>query len=102
MATLTKNAILVTVRDRAKRKKIWDHKGYKSQITNICLKIKKAALTNNAILVMVRDRAKQIYIWDHKGFRRQITNIFKNSKFYIKNSNGRLDQKCYHGNVKEI
>ena len=35
MAALTKNAISVTVRDRAKRAKIWDHKGYKSQITNI-------------------------------------------------------------------
>ena len=35
MAALTKNAILVTVTDRAKRTKIWDHKGYKSQITNI-------------------------------------------------------------------
>ena len=35
MAALSKNAILVTVRDRAKRTKIWDHKGYKSQITNI-------------------------------------------------------------------
>ena len=32
MAALTKNAILVTVRDRAKRTKILDHKG---QITNI-------------------------------------------------------------------
>ena len=35
MADLTKNAIFVTGRDRAKRTKIWDHKGYKSQITNI-------------------------------------------------------------------
>ena len=33
MAALTKNAISVTVRDRAKRTKIWDHKGYLSQIT---------------------------------------------------------------------
>ena len=33
MAALTKNAITVTGRDRAKRTKIWDHKGYKSQIT---------------------------------------------------------------------
>ena len=35
MAALTKNSISVTVRDRAKRTKIWDHKGKKSQITNI-------------------------------------------------------------------
>ena len=35
MAAFTKNAILVMVRDRAKRTKIWDHKGYRSQITNI-------------------------------------------------------------------
>ena len=35
MAALTKNAISVTGRDRAKRTKIWDHKGYKSEITNI-------------------------------------------------------------------
>ena len=35
MATLTENAIQVTVRDRAKRTKIWDQKGYKSKITNI-------------------------------------------------------------------
>ena len=32
MAALTKNAISVTVRDRAKQTKLWDHK---SQITNI-------------------------------------------------------------------
>ena len=35
MAALTKNAISVTVRDRAKRTKTWDHKGYKSQIKNV-------------------------------------------------------------------
>ena len=35
MAALTKHAISVTVRDRAKRTKSWDHKGYKSQIRNI-------------------------------------------------------------------
>ena len=35
MAALTKNAISVTRSDRAKRTKIWDHKGYKSQITNM-------------------------------------------------------------------
>ena len=35
MAALTKNDILVMGTDRAKRTKIWDHKGYKSQITNI-------------------------------------------------------------------
>ena len=28
MAALTKNVISVTVRDRAKGTKIWDHKGY--------------------------------------------------------------------------
>ena len=33
MADLTKNAISLTVRDRAKRTKTWDLKGYKSQIT---------------------------------------------------------------------
>ena len=35
MAALTKNAISVTVRDRVKWTKIWDHKGYISQIKNI-------------------------------------------------------------------
>ena len=35
MADLTKNAILVTVRDRAKWTKIWDQKPQESQITNI-------------------------------------------------------------------
>ena len=35
MAALINNAISVTGRDRAKRTKIWDHKGYNSQITNI-------------------------------------------------------------------
>ena len=35
MADLTKNAISLTLRERAKRTKIWDHKGYKIQITNI-------------------------------------------------------------------
>ena len=31
MAALTKNAISLTVIDRVKRTKIWDHKGYKSK-----------------------------------------------------------------------
>ena len=31
MAALTKNAISLTLRDRAKQTKIWDHKGYSSQ-----------------------------------------------------------------------
>ena len=35
MANLTKNAISVTLRDRVKLTKIWDHKGYKSEIRNI-------------------------------------------------------------------
>ena len=35
MAAFTKNAISVTLRGRAKRTKIWDCKGYQSQITNI-------------------------------------------------------------------
>ena len=39
MAALTKNAISETVRDRAKRTKIWDHKGYKSQLRQIFSKI---------------------------------------------------------------
>ena len=38
MAALTKNAISVTVRDRAKRTKIWDHKGYKSLLRQIFFK----------------------------------------------------------------
>ena len=35
MDDLTKNDILVTVRDRAKQTKIGDHKGYKGEIPNI-------------------------------------------------------------------
>ena len=35
MAALTKNAFSVTVKDRVKQTKIWDHKGYKSLTTNI-------------------------------------------------------------------
>ena len=49
---MTKNAISVTVRDRAKWTKIWDHKGFKIEITNIfknskilLKKFKMAALT---------------------------------------------------------
>ena len=37
MAALTKNAISVTGRDRAKWTKIWDHKGYKSQMLSFVL-----------------------------------------------------------------
>ena len=40
MAALTKNAISVPGRDRAKQTEIWDHKGYKSQIRNIYKKSK--------------------------------------------------------------
>ena len=39
MAALTKNAILVTVRDRAKRTKIWDH--------NLAFEIKKKIKNKN-------------------------------------------------------
>ena len=56
MAALTKNAIPVTVRDRAKWTKIWDHKGYRTHITDILKnskfyknKFKMADLTKNAI-----------------------------------------------------
>ena len=35
MAALLENAISVTVRGRVKRTKIWDHKDYKNQISNI-------------------------------------------------------------------
>ena len=61
-----------------------------------------AALTKNAISVTVRDRAKRTKIWDHKGYRRQITNIFKNSKFYKKNQNVRLEQKLLSRKQLEI
>ena len=47
---------------------------------------------------MLRDRAKRTKIWVHQGYKIQITNIFKNSKFYKKNQNGRLEQTCYRGN----
>ena len=56
MAALTKNAISVTVRDRANRTKIWDHKGCKSQITNIfknsyfIIKIKNGRLDQKCYL----------------------------------------------------
>ena len=35
MAALTNNGISVTGSDKAKRTKIWDHKGYRSQIRSI-------------------------------------------------------------------
>ena len=69
MADLTKNAISVTVRDRAKQSEIWDHKGFKSEITDIFenskyykKKFKMADLTKNAISVTVRDRPKRTKI----------------------------------------
>ena len=46
MSALTKNAISVMVRVTAKRTKIWDHKGYKSQITNI-FKIQNLIIKNS-------------------------------------------------------
>ena len=66
MAALTKNAISVTVRDRAKRTKILDIEGYKSQITNIFKnskfdKQKMATLTKNAISVTVRNKNKKYF-----------------------------------------
>ena len=56
MFTLTKNSISVTVRDRAKRTKIWDNKGFKSQkfkkIQNLIKKIKMVfKILRNAISV---------------------------------------------------
>ena len=59
----TKNGISETVRDRAKRTKIWDHKGQKSQITKSFKKIMKnfkmvdlqfCARNNLLILVLVK------------------------------------------------
>ena len=44
-----------------------------------------AALTS----VTVRDRAKRT-----KKCYKSLINIFKNSKFYKKNQNGRLEPKC--------
>ena len=73
---MTKNAISVAVRDRAKRTKILDHKGYKSQITNIfknskfCKKNKNVRLDQKHYLSKGRDRAKQNKIWGHKGYTR--------------------------------
>ena len=46
MAALTKNAILVTGRDRRNRTKILDHKGYKSQIRYIYKNSKKIIKKN--------------------------------------------------------
>ena len=57
MVSLTENAFLVMVSDRAKQTKIWDNKGFKSKITNIFKnskfynkKIKMAALTKKCNL----------------------------------------------------
>ena len=89
---MTKNAMSITVRDRAKWTQIWDYKGYKCKITNIFKNSKfdnknqNGGLDQNAISVMVRDRAKRTKIWKHKGYKSQITNKFKNSKFYKKKS----------------
>ena len=71
MTALTKNAISVMVRYRAKQTNIWDHKGYKSQITNIFRNSKfykkKSKWPPNSILVTVTDREKLTKIWDHNG-----------------------------------
>ena len=64
-ADLTKNGILVTVRDRAKHTKIWDHKSKEIQITKIFKnskfyeKFKMSELTKTF--------PKQTKIWDHKS-----------------------------------
>ena len=66
------------VRDRAKRTKIWDHKGEKTkQNQNFIKKNKNDRLDQNAMTVTVRGRAKRTKILDQKGYKRQITNIFK-------------------------
>ena len=72
MAALTKNAISVTGRDRAKQTKIWDHKGYKSQITNIFKnsKLYKKNWKQPKVLILetVRNTAKRTEIWYHKSY----------------------------------
>ena len=82
---MTKNAISVTVRDRAKLTKVWNHNGNKSIITIFFKnskfhkqKSKWPPWLKNANLVTVRDEAKQTKIWDHMGYKCLITNIFKN------------------------
>ena len=75
------------VKDKAKQTKIWDHKQYKKQITNIFKNSKFykkiVDLTKkNAISVMVRDRAKWSKIWDHKGYKSQIRQIDHIDFFY--------------------
>ena len=95
MAALTKNDISVTVRDRAKRTKIWDYKDYNSLITNIFKnskfykkKFKMAALTKNAISVTVRNKIKK-YFSKIQNFRKKIRN-------------GRLEQKFLSRKQLEI
>ena len=75
MAAFTKKAISVTMRDRAKQSKIWDHKGYKGILTNIFknsnLKKKcKMAPTWTKVLTTetVWDHENGRKIWDHKGY----------------------------------
>ena len=59
-----------------------------------------ADCTKNAILVAIADRVKLTKILDHKGKKSQTTKILKNSKFYEKCYNGRIDPKCYIGDGK--
>ena len=60
MAALTKNAISVTGRDKAKPTKIWDHKGYKGQIRNIFENSKLYKKNQNGRL----DRKRYLNNWE--------------------------------------
>ena len=90
MVALTKNDISVTVRDRAKRTQIKDHKGYKGPITNIFKNSKlykknqNCRLDQKSISVTVRDTAKGTKIWDHKGFLECNNKYFQKFKFVFK------------------
>ena len=71
MAALTKNTISITVRDKAKHTKIWDRKGYKSQITNMndkTLNMVKFLWLNHtkfSYLVILQVLFTKSYIIDH-------------------------------------
>ena len=53
-----------TVRDRAERTKIWDHKGYNVyNMANFVIFSKKVVISETG-----RARAKWMKIWDHNGY----------------------------------
>ena len=97
MADQTKSAALVTVRDRAKKTKIWDRNGQNCQITNIFKNIKFKKIQDKKCSVTVSEKDQNLGSQGFKESNNQnflkILNFIK--KFQMADLTKMLSQNMY-------